>query len=256
MTQSSEPQGQYLYAIIEATEPVTFNSPGIGSPGSGVQTIVIDRLGAVVSASPMIEYDNTRRNMMAHTLVLEEVMKNFIMLPVRFGTVSPDGETIATKLLKSRYDELTYLLELMRGRAELGLKVQWNDDAAIFNEILEENTAIRSLRDNLSKRPPDKTHFERVKLGEQIAKELARKRGADEQRVLDRLRPFVHKTKLNKTIGEKMVLNAAFLINQADEPALDAAVQELDYEMGSRLQFKYVGPVPPYNFVNISVNWA
>jgi hypothetical protein len=30
----------------------------------------------------------------------------------------------------------------------------------------------------------------------------------------------------------------------------------MDAEMGERFQFKYVGPVPPYNFVNISVNWS
>ena len=52
-----------------------------------------------------------------------------------------------------------------------------------------------------------------------------------------------------------MVLNAAFLVEKANEAACDQAVQALDAEMGKRMMFKYVGPVPPYNFVNIVVQW-
>jgi hypothetical protein len=51
-----------------------------------------------------------------------------------------------------------------------------------------------------------------------------------------------------------MVLNAAFLLSRANGPAMDEAVKRLDEEFRDRLMFKYVGPVPPYNFVNIVVN--
>ena len=89
------------------------------------------RLGAIVSSSPNIEYENSRRNMMAHTLVLEEIMKEFDLLPVRFGTIAPDADTIKERLLAARYQELTELLEQMRDRMELGLKAFWYDGAAI-----------------------------------------------------------------------------------------------------------------------------
>jgi hypothetical protein len=36
---------------------------------------------------------------------------------------------------------------------------------------------------------------------------------------------------------------------------MDEAVKRLDEEFSDRLMFKYVGPAPPYNFVNIVVNW-
>jgi hypothetical protein len=52
-----------------------------------------------------------------------------------------------------------------------------------------------------------------------------------------------------------MVINAAYLVEQPVEPELDAAVRAMDAELGRRFRFKYVGPVPPYNFVNIVVNW-
>lgn len=254
MTAPSEPMGQYVYAIIDASDPVTFDSKGIGGRGDTVHTLVEGRLGAVVSDSPMIEYDNTRRNMMAHTVVLEEIMRRFTMLPVRFGTVAPHADIIVSKLLRSRRDELANLLERMRDRIEVGLKAQWYE-GAIFPEVLVENPAIRSLRDKLSGLPAERTHFDRVRLGEQIALAVERKRTSDEQLILDRLRSFVHMTRLNKPIGDRMVINAAFLVDRQVERDFDEAVRRMDEDLGARFQFKYVGPVPPYNFVNISVNW-
>src|SRR5215831_16375108 len=65
----------YLYAIIACPEPREFMARGIGERGDVVRTVNYRRLAAVVSNSPDIEYESSRRNMMAHTLVLEEVME-------------------------------------------------------------------------------------------------------------------------------------------------------------------------------------
>ena len=111
-------EGKYLYAIIECSEPREFRVRGIGERGDLVHTINHRRLAAVVSDSPVIEYDNSRRNLMAHMLVLDEVMEEFDLLPVRFGTISPNPEAIRTKLLAPRYDEFTQLLGGMEGRVE------------------------------------------------------------------------------------------------------------------------------------------
>jgi hypothetical protein len=47
-----------------------------------------------------------------------------------------------------------------------------------------------------------------------------------------------------------MIMNAAFLVSRDKETAFDAKVKEVGvlYEM---LNFRYTGPWPPYNFVNI-----
>ncbi|MBS1165405.1 MAG: gas vesicle protein [Proteobacteria bacterium] len=247
-------EGLYLYAIIDAPAPERFAVPDISGSVDSVHTLVAGRLAAVVSRSPRIEYENNRRNMMAHTKVLEEVMAGRTLLPVRFGTVASDAETMVRQVLVARRDELLLLLAQMRGRLELGLKASWRDNV-IFEEVLAESPSVRRLRDSLVGRSPEKTHFERIRLGEEIGKILDRKRLEDEQRVLDRLRPFVHKTKLNKVIGDRMVINAAFLVDEAQEKALDGRVRDMDSEWSDRLTFKYVGPVPPYNFVAVTIHW-
>ena len=54
----------------------------------------------------------------------------------------------------------------------------------------------------------------------------------------------------NRPIGDRMILNAAFLVNRQDEHAFDERVKRLGTRY-DKLTFKYTGPWPPYNFVNI-----
>jgi hypothetical protein len=247
-------EGRYLYAIVACPEEHEFKTRGIGERGDTVRTIVYRRLAAAVSASPVIEYESSRRNMMAHTVVLEEIMADYDILPVRFGTIATGDAAIIERLLALRYEEFVSLLEGMRGRIELGLKAFWHEGVA-FEEVVRENDKVRKLRASLQGRPLEETYYERIALGEAVEKALNLIRARDEEAILSRLRPFSHKTRSNKIISDRMVLNAAFLVDRASSAAMDEAVKQLDAEFGDRLLFKYVGPVPPYNFVNIVVNW-
>jgi hypothetical protein len=57
-------------------------------------------------------------------------------------------------------------------------------------------------------------------------------------------------SRTNKPIGDKMVLNAAFLVSRDRELDFDTKVKEMDAKY-ENLKFKFTGPWPPYNFVNI-----
>ena len=58
-------------------------------------------------------------------------------------------------------------------------------------------------------------------------------------------------SRANKPIGDKMIMNAAFLVAREKEAAFDAKVKQHRRAGTSTLTFKYTGPWPPYNFVNI-----
>jgi len=254
MPQPETAMGKYIYCIIRCPEPRQFATLGIGERGDVVHTTHLKGLAAVVSDSPIAEYENTRRNMMAHTKVQEEVMREFVILPVRFGTVGLSTEAIQEQVLNGRYEELNRLLVEMEGRVELGLKAFWYEEV-IFQEIVEENPPIRRLSDTLMSRSAEETYYDRIRLGEMVGAAMERKRDEDAEEILARLRPLTYKTRTNKVITDRMVLNGAFLVDQSCEAEFDEAVQKLDGQMGHRLMFKYVGLVPPYNFVNIVVHW-
>lgn len=250
--------GKYVYALIRSGSggnPHTFGTRGIGERGDVVHTINHRGLSAVVSDTPVIEYDSSRRNMMAHTLVLEEIMKECgALLPVRFGTVAPKGAAGVERILESRYSEFSGLLDEMTGLVELGLKAFWYEEV-VFQELVEKNGLIRQLRDKLTGRTVEETYYERIQFGELIENAMWKKRDEDAELILEQLRPLVDRTRANKVITDRMVLNAAFLVKESRQPEFDAMVKKLDELMGKRMMFKYVGPVAPYNFVNVVVSW-
>jgi len=250
--------GKYLYCIIRCAEERAFHEVApIGDTAGGVRTLPYAGLSAVVSDAPPAPCEATRANMLAHERVQERVMKDFTLLPVRFGTVADSGspDQDVQKLLEKRSGEFRLLLTEMEGKVELGLKALWRNERAIFEEIVGQEEGIRRLRDSLQGKPPQATHFDRARLGEMVKEALDRKKAAEAASILAPLRRIAHRAVENQVFGDRMVVNAAFLLDKGREGEFDRQVRRLDEEMGHRVLFKYVGPVPPYNFVNIVVNW-
>jgi hypothetical protein len=60
-------------------------------------------------------------------------------------------------------------------------------------------------------------------------------------------------TKLNNPFGVKNILNASFLIEKSKENDFQKEVYKLDSQYQGKVNFKYVGPLAPYNFVNVKL---
>jgi hypothetical protein len=58
---------------------------------------------------------------------------------------------------------------------------------------------------------------------------------------------------VNKTIGDEMFMNAAFLVGQGREREFDNVMDDLSEEYGRGIRFLYSGPLPVFNFVNIVI---
>lgn len=249
--------GKYLYCIIRCQRDHTFDVTGIGDQPGPVHTVCHKGIAAVISDTPVKQYESSRKNMMAHEKVLEMVTGQFTILPVRFGTVADSTTAVQhiQKLLASRADEFHGLLENMEGKVELGLKAFWRNDKAIFEEIVAENADIRRLRDSLQGKSPAATHFERIRLGEMVQEALNHKRVKEAARILPPLRRVASRVRENEVLLDRMIFNAAFLVEKSRVPEFDQAVNRLDEQLGQRIAVKYIGPTPAYNFVNIVVNW-
>jgi hypothetical protein len=111
------------------------------------------------------------------------------------------------------------------------------------------------LRDAIVGRPPEETHYQRIQLGRLTEEIIARRREREAGPLLEALRPLAAETRGNKILTDMMILNASFLVDKAQEQKFDAMVSALDKAQAERLISKYVGPLPPYNFVNLVVHW-
>ena len=247
-------EGQYIYAIIETDREADLSLTGVGNGNNKVYTVAHDGIGAVVSDSPVIQYPVTRANTMTHQKVMETVMKQYPMLPVRFGTVSEGLDPIREKLLTDRGPELADTLAYMYDKVELGLKAIWKDLKPVFEEIVQNNKEISRLRDRLAKRKGG-VQREQVRLGEMVKNAFEAWKTQKEQSVLAPLKGLSVEQKLNNHFGDQMITNAAFLVEKGKEKAFDLAVEQVANQYTGKMTLKYVGPIPPCNFVEIVVKW-
>src|SRR5690242_20556815 len=242
-------EGHYVYGIIQAREPLTFGKIGIGGRGDLVYTVHHSDIAGVVSKTPVFIFDPTRENALAHEHVIETVMKNHTIIPMSFGTVFRTDDDIR-EVLKSIYPSLKDVLKQMANKLEFGLKVTWDRDR-IVEELKRENEEIHRFQHELTRKHLQSTYFARMQLGRMIDKALAERAAEVVREIYDGLRSVCVASRDNKVIGDKMIMNAAFLIQKDKEPEFDAAVNAVAQKFGDRLNFKYTGPWPPYNFVNI-----
>jgi hypothetical protein len=240
-------RGKYVYCIIEATDPLRFGPIGIGADPSDVYTVHYRTLAAVVSDAPLEVLDSTRENVLAHERVNETVMREHTVIPMSFGTIFKTREDIV-ELLRSAAEAFGDVLNKMQNKLEFGLKVLWDRDLAI-REVEAEDEDIGRLKKEISGQKGP-TYFARMQYGRLVDAALQTRSERYVAHILDQLRDVSVASRINKPIGDKMIMNAAFLISREKETAFDARVKSIAGRF-DKLTFKYTGPWPPYNFVNI-----
>src|SRR5262249_445891 len=211
----SAPEGKYVYCIIETKEPRSFGPMGIGGRGDEVYTIRHRGLAAVVSNTPLVVYDPTRENVFTHEQVNETVMREFTVLPMAFGALFRTDEDII-ELIRGTYDALRDVLAKMEGKVEFGLKVNWDRDK-VTSELEEKDDEISHLKEQITSRTTGSTYFARMQLGRLIETALTDQADAYIREVYSLLRDTAVASRANKPIGDRMIMNAAFLIERDHE---------------------------------------
>jgi hypothetical protein len=248
--QSTSDEGKYVYCIIRSADKRDFGTIGIGGE-KPVYTVHHKDLAAVVSDTPIRIYDPTRENVLAHEFVNETVMKDHTVIPMSFGTIFRTGDDIV-ELLKSTYRALEDVLQKMKDKIEFGLKVLWDRNRVIAH-LEEQDEEIRRLKQEIEAGGQSSTYFARMQLGRLVEGALEE---AANQYVLDiheSLKPVAVASRTNKPIGDRMILNGAYLVDRSHEEDFDRVVKQLSQKYEDVLSFKYTGPWPPYNFVNIKL---
>jgi hypothetical protein len=240
-------EGRYVYCIVRSEEPLSFGPLGLGPDPSNVHTVHYQDIAAVVSNTPIVVQDPTRENVLAHQRVNETVMQKHTVIPMSFGTVFKTDDDIM-ELLRSAYDAFSDVLNKMRDKFEFGLKVLWDRDQ-IIREIEEEDEDIRRLKSEISSQKGS-TYFARMQYGRLIDAALQSRSERYVAEIFDALRSVSVASRSNKPIGDRMIMNAAFLVSREMEHPFDSRVKEIGQQY-EKLTFKYTGPWPPYNFVNI-----
>lgn len=124
-------EGKYFYAVISGSEENNLGE--IGMNDDGVYTIPYRDLAAVVSDTPIEEYDLTEENVRRHEAVLRRVMEEYTLVPVEFGTVI-NNERILRRLLRRAYKPTKECLKFVDNMVELGVKAILKKDIVYFDK--------------------------------------------------------------------------------------------------------------------------
>src|SRR3990172_4153865 len=247
-----EKEGKYIYCIIETKQERNFGPIGIGGRGDEVTTIGYGDLSMVISDSPMTKYVVSRENMLADEMIIEEVMKEFTVLPVRFCNIASDADEIRN-LLDRRYREFKNLLRDMDHKIELDVKGIWKDMDVIFKEVVEKNKEVNRLKETVEKDKGKKNMQAKVQIGKMVEDALHKKKENEAEKIISVLKKISFDHRLSRAFDDKMFLNAAFLVDRGREKEFDNIMDDLSDKYKKRIKFMYAGPLPPYNFVNITI---
>jgi len=244
-------EGKYIYCVIDSNQPRSFGPLGIGGRGDDLHTICFNDISAVVSDAPITKYRVSRENSLAHEKAIEKVMTEHTVLPVRFATIAED-EAEMKRILEAEYKRFRELLYQMKDKTELGFKAIFKEDV-VYKDILEKYENIRALKEKIAPLPPEKTHHQRMEIGRMVEAALQQEKQTIEEDILNTLSPLAVEVKTNDPYGDLMIINAAFLVEKEKEAEFDNQIQTLGDKYDEEVKFKFVGLLPPFNFVNLVI---
>jgi Gas vesicle synthesis protein GvpL/GvpF len=158
----------------------------------------------------------------AHEQVVERVMADRAVLPMRFGTTQPD-EAALVEALMTRHDALRAALDRVRGRVEIGVRAVGGEGAP---------AAAETGREWLLGRLETSRRDERV--ASELHAPLAALAAAERRRA-------------PAAPGE--ILRAAYLVDRDSLARFGAVVERLQSERPD-VAILCTGPWPPYSFVS------
>lgn len=206
----------------------------------GISLVTADGRGAIVSELKDGPVEATRRNLLAHADVVEQLHEDSVVLPARFGHVL-EGEEETHELLAM--PEIEELLERHEGTCELTLKGTYEESV-----LAEIGAELEPLRKAYRAAPSVEVG---IALGEAVQERLSDRRAQDESQVLEGLGQLILDFVSSRPAGELAGFDLALLVDRAQVGSVEARLEELSKRLSPPLHFKLIGPLPPYSFVRL-----
>lgn len=246
--------GKYIYGFISANKPK--NLGPIGIEQGEVYTLPYQDIAAVVSDLPFIQFDSLPkeallRNLAVYQTVIEKVMKDNHIIPMKYGLMA-QGEEELKRILEKGYGQIKTNLKEMENKIELDVAALWSDLEAVLKEIGEEEE-IRRLKEEAASKPPDQIFEIKINVGKMVKASLDKKREECASEILDVLKKEAEDHCSHAVMDDSMIMNVAFLINMDKKEAFESKVDDLDKQYKGRVNFRIVGPLPPYSFCTLEM---
>lgn len=237
----------YIYGITDSKDKLDGSLKGLEK--AVVYNMPYQDIGAVVSDFNGEIRPIAESCVMKHEEVIEEIMRDFTVLPVKFLTIFEKQENVLI-MMKERYDGFKENLNRLRNKAEFGIKIIWAGGKIKENISDSHNGNVQDPP--ISGNSPAKNYM-REKFGKyKINSEFEAAANKRIKMVDDFLSKFAAEKKLNVLKSENLLLDASYLVERDKECKFRAAFEHFKNISGD-MKSLFSGPWPPYNFINLPI---
>ncbi|MEU1176969.1 GvpL/GvpF family gas vesicle protein [Streptomyces sp. NPDC005820] len=234
----------YVYGIAARSHPALPEGlGGVGDPPRPLRVLTEGELAAVVSDAPE-ELRPKRRELLAHQNVLAETGAQGCVLPMRFGSVAPDDDTV-TDVLAERAEHYRERLAALDGKVEYNVKASHVEEA-VLHQVMADSAELRALAE-ANRQAGGGTYEQRLQLGEVVAAAVRAREAEDAAHVQQTLRPLAAAASAGPE-STGWLANVSFLVERDSAAAFLEATEELR-KARPHLDVRVNGPLPPYSFV-------
>lgn len=239
-------EAYYVYGIVPADAAVDdLEEAGMGG---AVLLVQQGQVGALVEAVDPERPLGRRRDLVAHSTVLNTMVLRGPVLPMRFGSVVQGQDAVRDELLAPQEEHFAGLLEQVRGKVQFTLRARYVLDT-VLAEIVEAEPEVAELRHRTAGLPEEASHYERIRLGELVAQAVEERRRQEEQTILERLVSHAEDHVARDVSGMDNLAEFAFLVDAERQGELEHAAEVLAEELDGRVRLSLVGPMALYDFV-------
>ena len=182
--------GYYVYGVVPVLEGAPARPPLIGIDDAEVEYVEHEDVAAAVAVIALERPPGRRAELMAHSAVVEALSERGPVVPVQFGSVMEDGDSVVHDLLERDHDYYVDLLERLRGLHQFRLQGTYVQDQ-VLAELVAQRPDIADLRRRTRELPEGVMHPALVELGELVSAAMDHLREQDADTVLDVVEPLV-----------------------------------------------------------------
>ena len=245
---TGEQTAVYVYGMVPGDVELNSGVPGVGDPPGEIRLVRSGDLAALVSEVDITRPLGTPEDLQAHEEILDSVVTEAPVLPLRFGAVLPTEDAVAKELLEANHDEFAAALRQLEGCAEYVIRGRYAE-SAILEEVLSGNAAAARLGDQIRGADPDATRGLRIQLGEIINYAVADKRQADTRLLLSAIKDHCVASVVRAATNELDAVYVAFLVEAGQVGELERALADVGDRGRGRVEFSVLGPMAAYDFV-------
>ncbi len=260
----------YLYAITDQPDLPLSTLTGL-EQAAKLEIYPYWDIAAVISHTTTAALSPVETNLWQHEGVLEVLMTDRTILPVRFGTVLTD-EVALKDILETHYADFAAGLKRVCGRVELSLRVLWEEEGSrgAATGELHSHKVVRarggkreeppwpSLHSHLPSQSWREWGAEASGRDYLLSRLEAERQRQSLRREAERLAAELHAPLASLSVENRrqilltprMLLKAAYLVEREQLAAFRQEIGNLSVAHPT-FRFLCTGPWPPYNFVTV-----